>query len=282
VEIPKNKGGEMKKIKFSICNEVFENWAIGDVFKFVQETGYDGVEIAPFTLNETVAEISPEQRRAIRQQAEQLGLEIVGLHWLLVSPKGLYINHPDEKVRKATQDYLIQLIHFCGDLGGKRMVVGSPKQRNVMENHSFEETWKWTTEVFDTCMPTAEERGVVLCIEPLDAEQTNFINTAAEGVRLVEEVDHPNFRLMLDTKATIAQGKVMEEEIRTYSRYLVHIHANDVNARGPGFGDVDFAPIAAALKDVDYQGYVSVEVFDFKPDPETIARESFRYLKDIF
>ena len=272
----------MEKIRFSICNEVFENWAIGDVFKFVKDTGYDGVEIAPFTLGETVVKISPEQRDTIRQQAEQLGLEIVGLHWLLVSPKGLYINHPDEKIRKATQDYLIELIHFCGDLGGKRMVMGSPKQRNVIAGHTFEETWKWTTEVFNACMPAAEERGVVLCIEPLDSGQTNFINTAEEGVRLVEEVNHPNFRLMLDTKATIAQGRVMEEDIRTYSRYLAHIHANDANGRGPGFGDVDFVPIARALKDIDYQGYVSVEVFDFKPDPETIAKESLRYLKGIF
>lgn len=272
----------MRTIKFSICNEVFENWVIEDVFRFVKDTGYDGVEIAPFTLGETVAEISPKQRYTIRQQAEQLGLEIAGLHWLLVSPKGLYINHPDEKIRKATQDYLIQLIHFCGDLGGKRMVVGSPKQRNVMEGHTLEETWRWTKEVLRACMPAAAERGVVLSIEPLDSEQTNFINTAEEGVRLVNEINHPNFRLMLDVRATVLQDKVMEEEIRAYSKWLVHIHANDANGRGPGFGDVDFAPIAKALKETGYQGYVSVEVFDFKPDPKTIAKESLGYLKKFF
>ena len=63
---------------------------------------------------------------------------------------------------------------------------------------------------------------------------------------------------------------------------VAYIHANDANGRGPGFGDVDFVPIVKALKDVDYQGYVSVEVFDFKPDPETTARESLGYLKEMF
>ncbi len=272
----------MPNIKFAMCNESFENWAIGDIFKFVKETGYDGVEIAPFTLAESVTQITSKQRETIRQQAERLGLEIVGLHWLLVSPKGLYINHPDKKLRQATQDYIIQLIHFCGDLGGKRMVAGSPKQRNLIPGQTFAETWNRTKEVFTACMPAAEERRVVLCIEPLDSEQTDFINTAEEGVRLVEEIGHPNFRLMLDVRATVVQGRSMTEDIHNYSGYLAHIHANDANDRGPGFGDVDFIPIAKALKDVDYQGYVSVEVFDFEPDPETIARESLRYLKETF
>ena len=85
-------------MKYATCNEYFENWPIEDVFGYAADLGYDGVEIAPFTLAESVDEISNHQRNEIRSAAERSGIEIVGLHWLLASPKGLYITHPDESI----------------------------------------------------------------------------------------------------------------------------------------------------------------------------------------
>ncbi|RKY70080.1 MAG: hypothetical protein DRP97_04335, partial [Candidatus Latescibacterota bacterium] len=112
----------MSRIKLSVCNEMFEGWDIEKVFRYAAELGYDGVEISPFTLADSVTEIAPERRREIRRAAREAGVEIVGLHWLLVSPKGLYINHPDDAIRRKTRDYMIALIECCGDLGGKVMV----------------------------------------------------------------------------------------------------------------------------------------------------------------
>jgi len=273
---------EMADIKFSICNELFEGWSQEDVFRYVAEAGYDGVEIAPFTLARSVVDVGPERREQLRREAEREGLEMVGLHWLLASPEGLYLNHPDEQVRKTTQDYMAELIRFCGDLGGKRMIMGSPKQRNVMAGCTYQEAWDFTKEVFRSLLPVAEKSGVILCIEPLDRGQTNFINTPDEAARLVKEIGHPNFKLMLDVKATVNQGESVVEAIRQFGPDIAHFHANDANGRGPGFGDVDFTPIAQALKEIDYGGYVSVEVFDFKPDPRAITRKSLDYLKRVF
>jgi len=266
-------------IKFGICNEMFQGWKIEEVFLEAKKQGYDGVEIAPFTIADSVTQVSAGQRASIKTAAENTGVQIIGLHWLLVKPEGLYLNHPDEGVRAKTLDYFRELIDFCGDIGGRLMVIGSPKQRNVMPGETYADTWKRTVEFFTECLPKAEERNVTLCFEPLSPSETNFVNTAAEGVRMVREINHPKFRLHLDVKAMSAEGEPVADIIRRTISYAAHFHANDANLKGPGMGDVDFVPIFRALRECGYKGFVSVEVFIFEPDPVTIARESIRYMQ---
>lgn len=269
-------------MKFSICNEMFEGWKLRDVMEFAKSVGYDGIEIAPFTFCERVEEVTPEERKSIAEDAGSIGLDVVGLHWLLVKPEGLYINHPDEPIRKKTYQYMQELIRFCGDIGGKIMVIGSPKQRNVVEGITYERAWELAKESFSQCLPVAEEKGVTLCIEALSPLETDFITTVQEALRLVDEMDHPNFKAILDVKAMSSEGKDIPSIIRSAKDRFRHLHANDANKRGPGFGDTDFIPIAKALREIGYDGYVSVEVFDFSPDPQTIASKSIEYLKKAF
>src|SRR5579872_3724615 len=123
-------------MNFAICNEIFQGWKLEDVFGYAAKLGYDAVEIAPFTLANSVTEISREERKRVRVLAARHGIQIAGIHWLLVKPEGLYINHPDRAIRERTAAYFCELINFCADIGGTRMIVGSPKQRNVLPNVS--------------------------------------------------------------------------------------------------------------------------------------------------
>lgn len=271
-------------MKFSVCNEFFEGWPIEKVFDYASQIGCDGVELAPFTLAESVVDISDSQRRKIRKAAQSAGVEIVGLHWLLVKPAGLYINHPVKEIRLKTQLYLKELIDFCADLGGAVLIHGSPNQRTVQKGWDSAESWKYARETFESCAEASGERGVIYCIEPLSRALTNFINTANEALLMVEEINHPNFQMMLDCRSSstveeVPFHKVVKRILST--GYLQHVHANDPNEKGPGFGDLKFTPILKTLIDEDYQGYVSVEVFDFKPDPQTIAGRSIGYLLGI-
>lgn len=266
-------------MKFALCNEFCEGWPIEAVFRLAAEAGYGGVEIAPFTLAESVREISAHDRHQMRMKAEAAGVEIVGLHWLLVSPEGLNVNHPDDRTRWRTQDYFMDLIHFCADLGGRVMTFGSPDQRSVQPGEAPEGAWERTVGFFQNVLDLAAEREVVVGMEPLPRAQTNFVNTKDEAVRLVDAIDHPNFRLTLDCKAMTAEATPAPRLIREAADMLVHCHANDDNGRYPGTGGIDFPPILRALLDIDYDGWLSLEVFDFSPDPETIAREAIAHLR---
>lgn len=267
-------------MKFGICSEIFKDWNdIGRTIAYVKELGYDGLEVAPFTLAKYVTEVPASKRQEIVKKAEQAGLEILGIHWVFVGPEGVHLTHPDPAVRAFTGQYLIDLVRFCGDLGGKIIVFGSPKQRNVEEGVIYEQAFQYARETFEKAMPVCEQRGVTICMEPLTHLETNFCKSAAETVTLIEAVDHPNFRLILDTKAMTFEVETRATLIRKYAHLLRHYHANDENMEGPGFGEVDFAPILGALKEIHFDGYASVEVFKFEPGPEAIASRSLEYMR---
>jgi len=269
-------------MKFGICNEIFKDWKIDDIFTYAAKAGYDAVEIAPFTLAKYVTEIPAAERQRIRESAKRAGIAISGIHWVLVQAEGMYLTHPDADVRKRTANYFCELADCCGDLGGKIIVVGSPKQRNLMPGVSYQQAWDWATEVFKPSVKRAEDRGVTICFEPLAPAETNFVNTAAEGIKFTNQFNSPAMKIILDVKAMSSDPKPIPQIIRDSWPNFAYFHANDKNMKGPGFGDIDFKPIAAALKEVGYNGYVSVEVFNFDEGPEVIATKSIEYLKRVF
>jgi sugar phosphate isomerase/epimerase len=240
------------------------------------------VEIAPYTLAPTVTEISASERQRIRDLAARHQIEIVGLHWLLVKPEGLSLNHPDASIRSRTASYFVDLVNCCADLGGKIMIVGSPKQRNIQVGVSHQQAWDWTAQTFRDAVKRAEDRGVTICLEPLAPAETNFINTAAEAIAFVQAFQSPAFKIILDVKAMCSEAKPIPQIIRESWPHFAHFHANDKNLKGPGFGDVDFRPIAATLREVGYSGFVSVEVFQFEEGAEAIATRSLEYLRQSF
>ncbi|MDH7600688.1 MAG: sugar phosphate isomerase/epimerase family protein [Armatimonadota bacterium] len=269
-------------MRFAICNELFGECEFEEVCRAASEAGYTGVEIAPFTLGRSPSEISKQAREQFRKTADRFGLQIVGLHWLLAKTEGFHVNHPDEQVRSRTVAYLNELAELCADLGGTVMVFGSPQQRSIVEGLDFDTAWTYALDTFRRIVPTIEKLGLVFCLEPLAPEETNFINTADEAAAMIEQVASENFRLLLDVKAMSSESTPIPEIIRKHGSLLRHFHANDANKRGPGFGSTDFRPIAAALKSIGYSGWISVEVFDFSPDPITIANQSIAYLKGVF
>lgn len=269
-------------MKFGICNETFQDWKIDDVFTTCARLGYDVVEIAPFTLAKYVTDISAAERTRIRDAAARAGIGISGIHWVLVQAEGMYLTSPESATRERTARYFCDLVDFCADLGGKSIVVGSPKQRSLLPGVTYEQAWAWATDVFRPAVETAAQRGVTLCFEPLPMEDTNFINTAEEAVRFTRQLASPHFQVILDVRAMSWEAKPIPQVIRESRGHFAYVHANDRNLKGPGFGEIDFRPIAAALREVGYDGVVSVEVFKYDEGPEVIATRSLEYLKTTF
>ena len=272
----------LSDMKFAICNETYQGLSFEKTCEHIASTGYDAVEIAPFTLMDDPRNLTETDAARIGKIATQAGLEVVGLHWLLVKPEGLHLTAVDDEIRLRTAEFAMHLARICGAMGGKIMVWGSPKQRSLEDHWNYDDAVDRAAEVLRPVSEVCSEVGVTIAMEPLGPKETNFLTTAEETVRLIEKIDHPAFRLHLDVKAMSAEEKSIPEIIRESAGQVVHFHANDPNRRGPGFGEVKFEPIAAALKEINYGGYVSVEVFDYSPDPGTIARESLAYLRETF
>ncbi|MBI83256.1 MAG: D-tagatose 3-epimerase [Planctomycetaceae bacterium] len=266
-------------MKYAICNETFENWPFEKSFALAADLGYSGIEFAPFTINKQADAISAEERATIRGQIEDAGLQTVGLHWLLAFTEGLYLTSPEQPVRDRTGTYLAELARLCSDLGGRILVLGSPQQRNLLPGVSLDQGMDLAADVIRKAVPAFEEHNVMLALEPLSPAEGDFLLTADQGIDLMRRVDSEHVRLHLDVKAMSSESRPIPDIIRDAAPYLIHFHANDVNLRGPGMGEVDFVPILKALQQIDYQGWVCVEVFDYKPSPEYIASESIKYLE---
>lgn len=272
------RGSKGSFVKFAICNELFEGWEFADVCRTVAQIGYRGLEVAPFTLAPLVTQISADRRRDLRRAAEDAGIQIIGLHWLLAKVEGFQLNSPDGEVRRRTAEYLRRQVDLTGDLGGELMVFGSPGARRVPPGASRRDAYEWAADTIRMVVPALAERGVRFCMEPLSPAETDFVQTADEAAELCDMVASPHVVVHLDVKAMTSEGKPIPEIIRAHARRLGHFHANDPNLRGPGMGTMNFVPIFQALREVDYQGWVSVEVFDFEPDPVTIAMQSMEYM----
>lgn len=272
-------------MKFAICNELFfyedrEKWTIRRQFEAARDMGFDGLEISPFTLNDWVQQITPEQKREVLEASQATGVEVCGIHWLLIGPTGLHGTDPDPAVRAQTTAYFEDLVRFGIEIGGKMMVVGSPKQRTIKEGVTYAQAWEWFKQALAAAARVGATADFKVCIEPLfSGTGNNFIYRAEEARRMTQEIGLPNVGVILDTYSGSKEETDLPQAIRDTKDYLFHYHCNDHNGLAPGYGEIDFVPIMKALLDINYQYYCSIEVFEFKLDAVQHASRGLATLK---
>jgi len=271
-------------MRIALCNEVIAPMSFPRQCEYAKKLGYDGLEIAPYTLSEEPHRMGSGQIAAARAAAREAGIEVTGLHWLLIKPAGLSITSKDEKVRQRTLDVMLALIDQCAELGGRYLVHGSPHQRRIEPGETRAAATQRAQECFAAAGERARKAGVVYCIEPLSAEQTPLVNTLEEAAAIVEAVGNPAVKSMLDCSAA---GRMEKEPLAALvDRWLpkgviAHVQVNDRNRQGPGQGEQRFAPLVAALKRHGYAGDIAVEPFDYVPDGPAAAARAIGYLRGI-
>jgi len=271
-----------RQLKHAMCNEAFESTPFVEQCRTLKRAGYQGIEIAPFTLAPDPLDITPEQRRIVRKTIVDEGLEFVGLHWLMVSPKGLHVTTPDKSLRERSWRHIRNLIDLCGDLGDNGvMVFGSPQQRSTTGGMTREEATRNYIAGLAEVAPHAEEKGVTVLVEALPAAQSDVVQTLEEAVAIVREINSPGVRTMFDTHNAVDETEAHAVLVERYFEYLRHVHVNEIDGRYPGTADYDFATILGTLLRLNYQHWVSLEVFDFKPDAARIAQESLEHLTRV-
>jgi D-psicose/D-tagatose/L-ribulose 3-epimerase len=271
-------------MRIALCNEVLAGMTLERQCEVAARLGYDGLEIAPFTLSSSPQKISTAEAGKIRSTVEASGLVVTGLHWLLVKPEGLSLTDPDAAVRSRTLEVMTRLTALCGELGGAVLVHGSPKQRQIAPGETHATALARLQDGLARVALAAAKAGVTYCIEALSRKETSIVNTLAEAAELVRAIDHPHLRTMIDCSAA---GLTETESIPSLiDRWLptgliAHLQVNDPNRRGPGQGEMQFAPILAGLKRQHYAGTIAVEPFDYVPDGPGVAAFSAGYLRGL-
>lgn len=271
-------------MQFCLCNEVLRDLDFADQCRMAAELGYEGIELAPFTLGEDPHLLSPARRRAVRAIAEDAGVPIIGLHWLLVTPAGLSITTSDPARSTHTLDVILRLVDLCADLGGSVLVHGSPAQRDPGDARDAAEARANALQVLRQAGDAADAAGLVYCIEPLAPRETPFLNTVSEALAFVKDAGSNGLKTMIDTSAAaLAESVPVASLIRDHwpDGQLAHIQVNDRNRRAPGQGSDRFRPVLEALRDVGYAGPVSVEPFVYTPDGPTTAAVAIGYLRGL-
>jgi D-psicose/D-tagatose/L-ribulose 3-epimerase len=269
--------------RFAVCNEIFQPLPLDETCRLVRALGYEGLELAPFTLSEDPAALSADDRQRIRETISRNGLEFVGFHWLLAAPKGLHATTRDERVRKRTWDYVHSLIDLCAELADESaksvMVFGSPKQRSTADSMSAREAVDVLTHGLAHAAPHAESRGVTILIEALAPDQTDVVTSLADAVAIVKQIRSAAIQTMFDTHNAKFETESHQDLLRKYAPYIHHVHVNELDGREPGMGNYDFAALLGRLEELNYAGWVSVEAFDLSREARDIAARAIQTLK---
>jgi D-psicose/D-tagatose/L-ribulose 3-epimerase len=271
-------------MRLSLCNEVLQPWDLASQCAFARAVGYDGLEIAPFTLSEEPHRLGPAVAAALRRTVEDHGLAVTGLHWLLMAPKGLSITSPDDAVRARTREAILGLLDLAAGLGARVLVHGSPAQRRPAEGQSHDDAWARARDLFASVAPEAGARGLTYCLEPLARPDNAFVTTVAEAERMVREIGHPAFRTMIDTSAAgVEESEPVADLIRRWmpTGLIGHVQLNDRNRRGPGEGTDRFAPVIRALIETGYAGDIAIEPFIYEPDGPACAARAAGYVRGL-
>ena len=268
------------RFRHAICNEAFEKFPFGDACRAIRKAGYEGIEIAPFTLAEDPSTIPASQRREYRSIIQSEGLRFVGLHWLMVSPKGLHVTTPDTALRTRSWQHIRNLVDLCADLGpGGVMVFGSPNQRATTGGLTREQATRHYVDGLASVAPHAVEHGVTILVEALPKGQCDVVQTLDEAATIVQEINSPGVRTMFDTHNAVDEIEPHAVLLDRHYELIRHIHVNEMDGKHCGAGSYDFKPVLNVLQSRAFPGWVSLEAFDFSPGAEKIAGDSLRYLE---
>lgn len=245
---------------------------LADGFAAAKRHGYDAVELffpgPDFITIDEVRALADEHDLAIAALGTGAGMV----------KHGLSLTDPDSAKRGAALDFILQMIDLGGPLGAPA-ILGSMQGRWGGEV-SQDQALDWLSEALRASGEAAGQHGIPFIYEPLNRYETNLINTLGEGARYLEGHQLDNVVLLADLFHMNIEESDVAEAIRAAGKHVGHVHFADSNRWSMGFGHTDPQPIAAALKEISYTGYLSAEVFP-KPDPDACAAQEIKAIRDI-
>ena len=230
----------------------------------IREWGFDGVE--PF-----LSEEEPPDITSLKRTLDGLDLERTSCS---VLPRGAHLVSSEPEVRARGVAYLNRCVERTAELGASLMCGPLYAGLGVMTGtRRTNEEWKRAVEGLQAVARRAQELGVTLCLEPLNRFETYFLNTLSDASKLIQEIGSPNVRIHFDTFHANIEEQNPADALRAVAKDLGHVHFSENDRGTPGTGHVDWHGILSVLREVGYDGWVTIESFA-QPEPELASAAS--------
>jgi protein FrlC len=254
-------------------------YPLEETIKRIARIGYDGIEIGAASPHAYPKYLSKDRRREIKHVLDAHG---IALSSMLPAPGGGPGNNvasPSPEERRAAIEHYKEVAELCAEWGGRTVLYVAGWQ---VFGTSRKQAWEWSRTALTEIGKAAADLGVTMAVEPT-AVDSNLIESCDDAIELMEEVNLPNVKLMFDTIHVMYRNEVPTDYVYQMGKNLHHIHLSDIDRLAPGLGRGDFVGLIAALKEIDFQGYLTMEIgFNTRSvEPDKVAREAYQYIKPL-
>jgi protein FrlC len=254
------------------------SWTLEEAIRITAGLGFEGLELAACRPHGWPWDLNQARRSEIRRLATNSGLAFSGICPVQVNHN---IASPFQEEREATISYLIECLHLASDLDCPTIVCGGGWS---VEPHTREEAWEWTVDGLSKIAKEAEHLGVVMALENINSRRADVVVTSFDITEMVENVGSHALKPMIDLYHLYLEGENPLEVINRLGSNLAYVHFLDAIKKNrsrvpPGMGEMPLQEILLGLRDVGYDGWLSVEIWG--DDPVAIGSQSVRFFKEI-
>lgn len=252
------------------------SYPLDETIRRLARIGYDAVEIGAAAPHAYPAYMTPERRRDVAKCLSDNGIKLSSMLPAPGGGPGFNVASADPLERAAAVDQYKNVADLCAEWGGGILMYVAGWQAY---GTTRKQAWEWSRTALDEI---ARSTDLTVCVEPTSAD-SNLIDSCDDVLALMDEVDLPNVAAMFDTYHTLYRNEVPTDYVYRLGKRLKHIHLADKNREPPGHGVVDYHLLVQALRDVGYDGYLTMEVGFNRRDvhPDSIARSAFDYVKSV-
>jgi fructoselysine 3-epimerase len=265
------------------CYSSFPVWvpsySIEEAARRIARAGYDALEIGCAAPIAWPAHLSKTRRAEMKKMITGEGLAVSSL---LPAPGGGPGNNPTSilpEERAATIAHYKEVVDLAHDLGSERVLyIAGWRQFGV----PISDTMDWCLHALVEIAKHAAQKSVTICVEPTSAD-SNLIETIGQAMKLRDDSGLPNVKVMFDTYHALYRNEVSSDYVYEMAPHLAHVHFADLDRKPPGEGVVDWVGVMQALKDIDFKGYLTMEIgfAARRVEPDRYARSALNYLKGV-
>ena len=254
-------------------------YTLDETIKRIAGIGYDGIEIGAAAPHAYPAHLNKERRKEIKKLLDDSGIAVSSMLPAPGGGPGFNVASPLVEERQEAVDQYKKVIELCSDLGGPTVmyiagwqIYGTPRIQ----------AWNWSREALSKIAKTAADFGVMLVVEPTPTD-SNLVESCDDAIEMMEQVGAKNVGLMFDTQHAYYRNEVPTDYVYRMGKDLRHIHLSEFGRLPPGAGRGDFVGLVAALREIEYKGYLTMEIGFNRRDvePDLVARQAYDYLKPL-